>query len=60
MKTTIDDAHVTQVVQYELDGELVFFGVLEYVRDGWCGIRQPHDGGRLDEAPAHLCRVDPT
>jgi hypothetical protein len=39
-------------VRYVLDGQAVFQGTVEYVTaDLWAGIRQPHDGNRLDEAP---------
>jgi hypothetical protein len=35
-------------------------GKLEYVQDGWVGIRQPHEGNRLDEYQANRVAIDPT
>lgn len=50
---------VGQLVQYMLYGKIVFFGIAEYItKDGWVGIRQPHDGNRLDEAPISLVQFD--
>lgn len=46
------------VVQYVLDGQVVFGGICEYVTaDGWVGIRC---GRRIDEAPAARVEIDPT
>lgn len=44
-------------VQYVIDGEPVFGGICEYIKDGWVGIR---NNGRLDEAPIHMVEIDPT
>jgi hypothetical protein len=57
---TITQEHIGEVVQYEVGGVAVFWGILETVKDGWAGIRQPQDGNRIDEAPAHLVHIDPT
>ncbi|WP_428262895.1 hypothetical protein [Haliangium sp.] len=57
----LSDKHLGELVQYEVNGDIVFFGILEHItEDGWAGIRQPHDGNRLDEAPADLVKVDPS
>lgn len=39
-------------VNYTVNGETVFGGVVEYVTEGWAGIRQAD--GRLDEARAEF------
>lgn len=43
-------------VQYAINSDI--FGILEYVRGDWAGIRAPN--GRLDEVPARLVIADPT
>ena len=50
--------YIGHVVQYMVDGEIVFWGVAEYVAGNWVGIRQVD--GRLDEAPASHVVPDPT
>jgi hypothetical protein len=62
--TTNDAAKAVEakaVVTYQIDGAPVFFGIAEHLTaDGWIGIRQPHEGGRLDEAPVARVEFDPT
>lgn len=50
---------IGQLVQYVFKGSVVFFGIAEYItKDGFVGIRQPHEGNRLDEAPISLVQFD--
>jgi hypothetical protein len=49
------------LVIYKFEGETVFYGIAENLSaDGWIDIRQPHDGNRVDAAPAVFCEFDPT
>lgn len=41
-------------VVYEVNGNQAFDGILEYIRDGWAGIRGAD--GRIDEVPSHMIR----
>lgn len=49
---------IGQVVSYRVNGETAFWGIAEYMMDGWVGIRSV--GGGLDEAPASMVFPDPT
>lgn len=46
------------VVQFVVNGKIMFFGKAEYITHGWVGIRQP--SGRIDEAPISHVEIDPT
>lgn len=49
---------VGHAVQFVIGNRVVLWGIAEYLRDGWVGIRQVD--GRLDEAPLDHVEVDAT
>lgn len=54
----MSETMVGHVVRYEVGGVVVLWGVAEYVRGAWVGVRG--QDGRLDEVPAALVVADDT